>query len=116
MTGAEAALPIWVSFMKKATEQMPVRDFDIPDGIVTAVIDPSTGAIATSACPMTETELFIAGTEPTSQCTEHTYSYYAYRDHHSEPYRWHSQRREEPRRYSRPRQKKKWWRKLKFWD
>ena len=118
MTGAEAALPIWVNFMKKATQQMPVSDFAIPDGIVTAVIDPSTGSIATSACPMTETELFIAGTEPTSQCTEHTYSYYAYRDYHGERYRWRSQRREdEPRKYYRSRQKKKkWWRKLKFWD
>jgi membrane carboxypeptidase/penicillin-binding protein len=121
MTGAEAALPIWVSFMKQATRGMPVRDFEIPDGIVTAVIDPTTGALATNACPMTETELFIAGTEPTAQCTQHVYSYYAYRDYDRDRYRWRSYRRDRddaPRRYAyQPKKKKKrWWRAFKFWD
>ena len=115
MTGAEAALPIWASFMKKATQKMPVRDFEIPDGIVTAVIDPTTGYLATAACPMTETELFIAGTEPNTQCMDHAYSYYAYRDYHKDRYRLRSEDRDQPRRYSQKR-KKKGWRRFKFWD
>ncbi|MCI0415321.1 PBP1A family penicillin-binding protein [bacterium] len=114
MTGAEAALPIWASFMKKATQKMPVRDFETPDGIVTAVIDPTTGSLATGACPMTETELFIAGTEPNTQCMDHAYSFYAYRDYHRDRYRWRSNDRYEPRRYAHKR--KKWWRRFKFWD
>lgn len=119
MTGAEAALPIWANFMKKATQRMPIRDFDVPDGIVRAVIDPTTGYIATNGCPITESELFIAGTEPLAQCTQHAYSYYAYRDEHRDRYeRWRrSSPREESRKYYRPKQrKKKWWRAFKFWD
>ncbi len=116
MTGAEAALPIWVNFMKKATQRMPVRDFEMPDGIVTAVIDPTTGYLATSACPMTETELFITGTEPITQCEQHAYSYFAYRDFHDDRYRMRSSRDESRRYYARRPGKKKWWRKLKFWD
>ena len=119
MTGAEAALPIWTAFMKQATSRMPVRDFEVPDGIISAVIDPTTGALATSACPLTETELFIVGTEPTEQCSQHVYSYYAYRDHDSDRYRWRSQRyeRDSPRRSYQPKRKKKrWWRAFKFWD
>jgi penicillin-binding protein 1B len=115
MTGAEAALPIWVNFMKRATQKMPVTDFEIPDGIVTAVIDPTTGYLATGACPMTETELFIAGTEPNTQCMDHAYSYYAYRDHYKERYRWRSRDQDQPRHYTKKR-KKKWWRRFKFWD
>jgi penicillin-binding protein 1B len=115
MTGAQAALPIWVEFMKKATEKMPVRDFEIPDGLVRAVIDPTTGYRATTACPMTQTELFIAGTEPATQCTQHVYQYYAYRDYNSDRFRWKS-RRDEHRAYYRPKRKSKWWKVFKFWD
>ena len=115
MTGAEAALPIWVNFMKHATQRMPVRDFTIPEGIVSSIIDPTTGYVATDACPMTESEFFIAGTEPRTLCTQHSYSYYAYRDYHRDRYR--SYRDASPRKYyARKHPKKKWWNKLKFWN
>jgi penicillin-binding protein 1A len=32
-TGARAALPIWVSFMKKALRKTPVEEFKIPEGV-----------------------------------------------------------------------------------
>jgi len=55
-TGARAALPIWVDFMKQAlAEFSPLntgdeekKSFPVPDGIVTAVIDPLTGLLATN--------------------------------------------------------------------
>jgi len=67
-TGARAALPIWVSFMKKMT----VSDygtignndgFPMPEGIVTAVIDPLTGLLATENSQKM-VEFFKEGTVP----------------------------------------------------
>jgi penicillin-binding protein 1A len=42
-TGAVAALPIWLEFMKEATAKKPVENFSMPEGIVFAKIDPATG-------------------------------------------------------------------------
>jgi penicillin-binding protein 1B len=117
MTGAEAALPIWVNFMKRATEKMPVRDFQAPNGIVSAVIDPTTGYLAEPGCPFTETEYFISGTEPTTPCTQHVYSYYAYRDQYRDRYALREPPRyDSHRNYGPKKKKRKWWRIFKFWD
>ena len=70
MTGAQAALPIWARFMKKVQNQIPVRDFPRPRGIVEKQIDPYTGKLASYSCPYAVTELFIQGTEPLSQCSD----------------------------------------------
>ncbi len=71
MTGAQAALPIWVRFMKKATENLPADDFSAPQGVVTRMIDPTSGKLATEDCPVSFTELFIEGTEPVETCEQH---------------------------------------------
>jgi penicillin-binding protein 1A len=42
-TGAVAALPIWLEFMKEAVAGEPVENFSIPEGIVFIKIDPVTG-------------------------------------------------------------------------
>ncbi len=42
-TGAVAALPLWLEFMKEAVKEMPVQDFPVPDGIVFVKIDKETG-------------------------------------------------------------------------
>ncbi len=42
-TGAVAALPVWLEFMKEAVKDMPVQDFPVPDGIVFVKIDKETG-------------------------------------------------------------------------
>jgi penicillin-binding protein 1A len=64
-TGSKAAAPIWVSFMKKATEGMPVKDFPIPDGVEFAKIDPKTGLLANSQTEKPFFEVFKVGTKPT---------------------------------------------------
>ena len=112
MTGAEAALPIWADFMKKATAKMPVKDFTVPAGIVDAMIDPTTGSLATTACPATEKEYFIQGTEPTSLCTEHGYNSYAYRE---DPRFQFRDNRMQRNGIFQEDQERSWWRKLKFW-
>jgi membrane carboxypeptidase/penicillin-binding protein len=48
-----------------------VRPFASPDGVTTAKIDPQTGQLAGSACPVSREEFFIEGTEPTESCSQH---------------------------------------------
>jgi penicillin-binding protein 1A len=42
-TGARAALPIWIEFMREALADEPQRYFDIPDDVAQIYIDPRTG-------------------------------------------------------------------------
>jgi hypothetical protein len=46
-------------------------DFEAPEGVVTAELDPDTGELATYACPRREKEVFIAGSQPTTFCRFH---------------------------------------------
>src|SRR5204863_6560596 len=55
LTGAEAALPAWVEFMKAAMDLRPElggKRFDQPEGITIADIDPETDELASTGCPM----------------------------------------------------------------
>jgi len=70
MSGARAALPIWIDFMKQATEAYPQSDFEVPTGIAFADIDASNGKRAARACPVVFREAFLTGTEPLL-CDEH---------------------------------------------
>ncbi|MGH7960725.1 MAG: hypothetical protein ACRERD_02725, partial [Candidatus Binatia bacterium] len=72
LSGAEAALPIWTEFMKRATAGMPVREFVLPPGVSLIAVDPSTGLLATPYCPTSVKEVFFAGREPVSPCHRHT--------------------------------------------
>jgi penicillin-binding protein 1B len=72
--GAHAALPIWVEFMKRAHKHRAYRDvtqFEVPQGVVSAQIDPLTGDLATSACPQVETAYYLLGTQPAQFCPLH---------------------------------------------
>ncbi|RLB07896.1 MAG: penicillin-binding protein [Deltaproteobacteria bacterium] len=69
-TGSRAASPIWVSFMKKALEAKPVKNFPIPEGIVFAKIDPTTGLLAPPGEKEAIFECFKEGTQPTTFASE----------------------------------------------
>ena len=71
LSGAQAALPIWIQFMKAALAGRSSVPFDVPDGITFVDIDPLTGKLATPACPKPFNEAFRAGTEPTTACELH---------------------------------------------
>ncbi len=45
-TGARAALPIWIDYMRAALKDMPPTEPALPAGVVTVRIDPSSGAVA----------------------------------------------------------------------
>jgi penicillin-binding protein 1B len=72
LSGAQAALPIWVEFMKEVLRGRPSQDFLPPPGVVQVAVDPATGEIAHAGCPTRVTELFIAGTEPKTFCSLHS--------------------------------------------
>ncbi len=63
-TGSSAAAPIWTRFMLEAIKEAPPREFSVPDGIVTAIIDPDTGLLATADTPGRIVEFFREGTVP----------------------------------------------------
>jgi penicillin-binding protein 1B len=71
MSGAQAALPIWTSFMKNAVAGRAGSTFEAPQGVSFIEIDRDTGKIATPICPRLTTEAFLAGTEPLAACELH---------------------------------------------
>ena len=64
-SGAHAALPIWISFMKEALKQLPVMPFEIPDGVLFVKVDPATALLSDNDGQQGTVELFTKGTEPT---------------------------------------------------
>ena len=71
-TGAKAALPIWIDFMRAAHEGRPVEKFSKPANVVYAPIDRRLGRLATSDshCPSPFLEAFVEGSEPTEPCSD----------------------------------------------
>jgi penicillin-binding protein 1B len=67
LTGADSALPIWADFMTAALEAHPDwgGDWQMPEGVKQAEIDPRTGLLASADDPSKRTELFIGSTQPT---------------------------------------------------
>jgi membrane carboxypeptidase/penicillin-binding protein len=71
LSGARAALPIWVRFMARVAPPGGYSSFASPPGITTASIDPTTGKLATGFCPSVITEVFREGEVPTETCDRH---------------------------------------------
>lgn len=68
-TGSRAASPIWLQFMETALEGRPVVDFEVPEGVIFANVDPDSGLLAsryTKGSPIRQA--FIEGSSP----EEHT--------------------------------------------
>ena len=67
-TGAQAALPIWMEFMKASIDRRRAPDtspdFTPPSNIVLVSVDKATGAILPGGASGGISEAFIAGTEP----------------------------------------------------
>ena len=51
LSGSQAALPIWTSFMKNALAGRGGSTLDAPEGVTFVEIDRDTGKIATPTCP-----------------------------------------------------------------
>jgi membrane carboxypeptidase/penicillin-binding protein len=73
LSGAQAALPIWTTFMMKALAGRPNVGFEAPEGISFVEVDRDTGKLATPICPRVTLEAFLSGTEPQAACELHRF-------------------------------------------
>jgi penicillin-binding protein 1B len=74
LAGGVAAAPIWADFMKKATllpAYKNVKDFEMPQGVQTVMIDPESSQLATPNCPASRQEVYVSGSAPTQMCELH---------------------------------------------
>ena len=74
LTGGAAAGPVWADFMIHATAlpaYRDVKDFAVPDGVQSVLIDPESLELATPNCPTTREEVYVAGSAPTAFCELH---------------------------------------------
>jgi penicillin-binding protein 1A len=65
-TGAKAALPIWIDFMREALVDRPEEYLDQPEGLVTVRIDPNSGRLASADDEAAIFETFYSERAPDS--------------------------------------------------
>ncbi len=70
-TGAGAALPAWLSFMQAAVGARAASEFQPPEGVELARIDPVTGKLAPTRQADAPLVPFLAGTAPTQTSSDH---------------------------------------------
>ena len=68
LSGARAALPIWSRFTYAVRPPGGYSDFERPPGVVTTLIDPATGGLATDRCLDPVEEVFLADFSPHALC------------------------------------------------
>lgn len=66
-TGARAALPMWVDYMRDSLEGVEEKQLEQPAGMVSVRIDPRTGKLANSTTQNAIFEFFLADQVPTEQ-------------------------------------------------
>ena len=71
-TGATAALPMWIAYMKEALDGVPQSVVPPPEGIVTVRIDPETGELAGASQEGTVFESFRTERAPKNRVAEGT--------------------------------------------
>jgi len=75
LSGTRAGVPIWSRFTVAVRPPGGYPSFEQPPGIVTAVVDPTTGLLATDDCPYVLTEVYRRDQVPDRVCHVHR-SYY----------------------------------------
>ena len=63
-SGASAALPIWVDFMRHVLQDFPEKPVLIPENITTRFVNKNNGKITSADDPEGYSEYFMIGTEP----------------------------------------------------
>ena len=71
-TGARAALPMWIAYMKEALDGVRQREIQPPEGIVTVRIDPETGELVGASHEGGVFESFRNERVPKNQIAERT--------------------------------------------
>ena len=63
-TGSRVALPLWIDYMGKAHENLPKKEFSIPEEIVFVNIDGETGGLVSDSTEKIVRQAFKEGEEP----------------------------------------------------
>lgn len=92
---------LWAGFMERALDNKSVMAFAPTEGVVGVQVNPQSGLLATSDCPVSRLSYYIKGTEPTEYCMAHLNDGSA-----EEAAPEESPKEEAP---------KKWWKKLVPW-
>lgn len=74
LTGADAALPAWTEFVKRAVELRPElggAEFARPASVTFVDIDPETGLVASPSCPQRERVALAPAFVPGHECSLH---------------------------------------------
>lgn len=71
-TGGRLAAPAWAEMYTSGWHEPRNSSFTVPDGMVSALVDPQSGELATDWCPSREREWFKPGSEPRVECHLHT--------------------------------------------
>jgi penicillin-binding protein 1B len=74
LSGSDSAVPMWTRYMLAVTAREPNQQFPIPNGVVFADVDKSSGGRALPNCPrnLVVRESFKQGTEPMEPCKAHS--------------------------------------------
>ncbi len=71
-SGGRLAAPAWAEIYQAGWREPRGGDFAVPAGMISKVVDPTTGQLATPWCPVRTTQWFKLGAEPAETCTVHT--------------------------------------------
>jgi membrane carboxypeptidase/penicillin-binding protein len=71
--GGRFAAPAWADFYKSGWSERRGVTWVPPNGMVSAIIDPESGELATEWCPRREREWFVPRRVPTTYCELHQY-------------------------------------------
>jgi penicillin-binding protein 1A len=71
--GGRFAAPAWADFYKAGWTERRNLEWVPPNGMVSAIIDPESGELATEYCPRKVREWFKPNTEPRTHCEMHLY-------------------------------------------
>ena len=70
LSGARAALPIWTRFAAETRPPVGYSDFSMPNGVVSAWIDPRSGGRAHQDCSQRQVEYFLDDFVPAPGCAD----------------------------------------------
>jgi 1A family penicillin-binding protein len=71
-SGGRLAAPAWAEFYTGGWHEPRGSSFVPPPGMVSAIVDPQSGELATEWCPTRARQWYKAGSEPVEECHLHT--------------------------------------------
>ncbi|MEI5909043.1 PBP1A family penicillin-binding protein [Bacillus spongiae] len=70
-TDLTAAKHVWSQFMEEALQDTPIKDFTPSNNVISVMVDPHNGKLATEDCPVARKTYYVKGTEPKEHCFDH---------------------------------------------